>query len=452
MKRFFNLSLSARLLIIFIVTAIAAVILLASLFTRGLGSQWQRAISPHLSQYVSYIRDDIGIPPNEARARNLAGRLPIEIQAHQNNELLFTTRNAPLDIGELKFSVRGRFREDQRKRKSHADTSGHTVAFNEDNNRPVLRLRQGDYSIYVEMGTPRGRGRGLDELIYAITGLALLLGLCYWLIRRSLAPIGRLQTTVQAISGGDLSVRTSESGSNDLAQLANSVDTMAERIQKMLDAKRELLLAISHELRSPLTRARVAADLVNESSFQQKIIQNIDEMELLIGQLVESERLQEHSILNCKPLELNSLISDVVESLNSNINWVPNSQPILVEADETRLSLLIRNLCINALTHGKHDAAEQAEVAIDLKVTDASIIIEVNDAGPGIRADHLESITDAFYRPDVSRTRGTGGFGLGLYLCLRIAEAHGGTLKIESPGNQGAGTKAIVDLPTSIKR
>ena len=109
MMRLIPASLSSRLLIVFVITAIAAAVLMSSLFTRGLGSQWQRAIVPHLIQYVAYVRDDLGSPINETRARELTSRVPIHIQAHDisTGELLFSTRPTPMNITAIRFSKPG---------------------------------------------------------------------------------------------------------------------------------------------------------------------------------------------------------------------------------------------------------------------------------------------------------------------------------------------------------
>jgi len=221
---------------VFLLTAIAAVLLMASLFSRGLGSQWQSAIVPHFFQYVSYIQTELGSPPSEARAQALAQRLPIQIQVHdrQSGNVIFSTR-------------------------------------------------QQAYQIYFEFKRPRSRDNGVSELFLALGGLTILLALCYLCIRHLLKPIGKLQSTVQKITEGDLTARANAKGSDDLAVLAHSVDRMSRRIQQMLDAKRELLLAISHELRSPLTRARLATELLEPSRHQQKLKTDIDEMESLIS-------------------------------------------------------------------------------------------------------------------------------------------------------------------------
>ncbi|MFK7891880.1 MAG: sensor histidine kinase [Granulosicoccus sp.] len=451
MRRLFRSSLSARLLTIFVLTAVAAAILMMSLFSRGLGSQWQRAIAPHLAQYVSYVRQDLGTPPDEARARSLAARLPIEIQVHRDGQLQFTTADVPIKTEELRFFTPGRYRRGRDDEDGTFRERGpkHEFAFNDDNRRPVLRLVQGDSTIFVELAGSRGRGRGLDEMLYAVGGLGLLLTLCYLGIRRLLAPIGRLQTTVQKISEGDLTARSHERGQDDLAQLANSVDTMSDRLQQMLDAKRELLLAISHELRSPLTRARVATELLDSPTHHHRLIREIEEMETLIAQLVESERLQEHTVLNCQTLDVARVIGDIRDRLNAPFDWKHSGKSVIIEADEARLVVLIRNLLNNALHHARGASGNDPKVSIRLVCEQPWVRIIVNDDGPGIDKAHLNAITDAFYRPDASRTRKTGGFGLGLYLCRRIAEAHGGNLLVESPGDNEVGTRVTVQLPWS---
>lgn len=450
MSRWFTLSLSARLLTIFIVTALAAAVLMMSLFYKGLGSQWKRAIAPHLIQYVGYVREDLGTPPSEERARALAAQLPIEIQVHdKENRYLFSTAQSAINPQELRFfkPVRARHNEPGFSRQSKPRQPRHEIAFNEDNRRPVLRLKQKGFIVYVMLGEPRGRGRGLDEMLVAVAGLAILLGLCYLGIRKLLAPIGRLQTTVQKISDGDLTARGNEKGRDDLALLANSVDTMSERLQQMLDAKRELLLAISHELRSPLTRARVASELLEPSAHQQNLIRDIDEMEALIAQLVESERLHEHTVLNRQWLDINDLISEIQQSMQAPVDWTPGNARVMLYADEARVVVLIRNLLNNALQHGRRTAEVDPVVAIGLHASEDAVQISVTDDGPGIAAEHLDAITDAFYRPDASRTRKTGGFGLGLYLCRRIVEAHGGTLHVTSPAANDRGACVTVTLP-----
>ncbi|MFK7860760.1 MAG: sensor histidine kinase [Granulosicoccus sp.] len=450
MKRWLPTSLSSRLLAVFLITAIAAVILMASLFSRGLGSQWQRTIAPHLVQYVAYVKDDIGSPPDETRARDLAARLSITIQVHQadSGERVFTTSSTPIDVERIKFVTSRRWRAVAAGSKRTKPTPRiDNISIGENRDSPVLRLQSRDYIAYMQIARAQGRGRGGHEMFFAAIGLAVLLGICYYAIRHLLKPIGKLQNTVQQISSGDLAARTHARGHGDLSLLAQSVDQMSERIQQMLNAKRELLLAISHELRSPLTRARVACEMLEPSRHQLKLIKDIDEMEQLIAQLVESERLQNHVVLDLHSHDVSRIVNDIVSSFDTPINWQAPRESCLLQVDETRLQVLVRNLINNALQHGKPLSGEAPEVTVQLKPDNKQLKIVVYDNGPGIDVAHLSSITDAFYRPDASRTRKTGGIGLGLHLCKRIAEAHGGLLLVESVRKEGIGARFTVTLP-----
>lgn len=432
-------------------TAIAAVILMASLFSRGLGSQWQRAIVPHLYQYVTYIRNDLGTPPDEQRATELSERLPIQIQVHSQDTqaMLFTTRDKPLAFDDIRFFKPRRLLKRQAQASEQANNIPlDNIAISEGRRSVVLRMDVDEHQVYIEFTRPRGRERSHDELLLAIAGLALLLGLCYLAIRHLLRPIGHLQSTVQKISMGDLSARTHATGGGDLERLSNSVDEMSGRIQQMLDAKRELLLAISHELRSPLTRARLATELLEPSRHQSKLIKDIDEMDNLIAALVESERLQNHVVLDLHNIDINNVISDAVSSFEIPIHWLASDSPCMLNADEARLLVLVRNLISNAMQYGKTPGSDTAEIHVQLDSTDTEVQIVITDEGQGIESEHLASVTEPFYRPDASRTRQTGGMGLGLYLCQRIAQAHGGSLTIESPHDDDkVGVRAIIQLP-----
>ena len=470
MTRWFPASLSSRLLALFLLTAFAAVLLMGSLFSKGLGTQWRRAIVPHLFQYVEYIKNDLGTPVDEARARLLAERLPIQIQVNNasGDTMIFTTSTRPLKIENIQFNEPRRRRlseprppggvrdQDRSKARGTADTTEHgtgrvsranNISIGDDRRHPVVRLQTDNNQIFIEFARPRSRDTGVVELLLAISGLALLLALCYFLIRRLLEPIGQLQNTVQKISDGDLSARTNATGKDDLAALAQSVDQMSERIQQMLDAKRELLLAISHELRSPLTRARIATELLDTSRHRQKIINDIDEMESLIARLVESERLQSHVVLDKKSCNVSQLVKDTVATFDANIKVHTVDKTINAFIDQTRFQVLLRNLLENALQHGKSADNCETCVNVQLSATNETLQLVVTDNGDGIEPAHLSSVTDPFYRTDASRTRKTGGIGLGLYLCRRIAEAHGGSLAVESPDAGNIGVCVTVELP-----
>jgi signal transduction histidine kinase len=220
---------------------------------------------------------------------------------------------------------------------------------------------------------------------------------------------------------------------------------MADDIQQMLDAKRQLLLAISHELRSPLTRAKVSVDMLDDGNARQELNRDLDEMEKLIEELLETERLStRHHALNRDEVSLNDLIEGVVVTYfeESEVKLILPPEPITLSVDVSRLRLLLKNLLQNAL---RHTSDEAQPPQLSLRQGDKTVSMRVQDFGSGIERQHLPHLTEPFYRVDPARQRETGGYGLGLYLCRMIVEAHGGTLTIQS--TLGEGTTVDIELP-----
>ena len=222
---------------------------------------------------------------------------------------------------------------------------------------------------------------------------------------------------------------------------------MADDVQGMLEAKRQLMLAISHELRSPLTRAKVALELLDDEAVRQNILEDIDEMERLIADLLESEALNtRHAILRREPTDLGELVQAVIDTdfaeQRGRIRLLLPDESLEGPLDVTRVRLLVRNLVENAL---RYSPPGDEKVQIGASRSGEHLELCVRDQGDGIPAEHLERVTEPFYRADPARSRATGGIGLGLYLCRLIAEAHGGSLQIDS--QPGCGTVVTVTLP-----
>jgi signal transduction histidine kinase len=321
----------------------------------------------------------------------------------------------------------------------------------------VLRSRLGDYTVYYEV-LHRHRGPGRAHVTgFALCALLCLLLGCYLILRRMLRPVQDIKQGVVRMGSGELDYRVPIRANNDLGTLARSINTMAADIEQMLDAKRQLLLGASHELRTPITRAKVAVQMLPESSNRDRIAGDLEEMSSLIGEILESERIKGgHSVLDRSEVDLPALLDSVLEDMHHppvdvSIDPALSALPGL-QLDETRMRLLLRNLLGNALTHGAtmSDGSAAANPSVTVQARGkANVIIIVRDHGPGIGAEHLEHLTEPFYRADPSRARNTGGFGLGLHLCLLIARAHGGDLAIES--NPGAGTTVTVTLPIDAR-
>lgn len=461
MIRALSASLSLRLLGIFVVTATLVIIILVSLFSRGLSGQWARSIRPHLVQYVQYIQNDLGSPPDPARADALARRLPVDIHLYHDGKLLHATTTRLLDLDSIEFEPVGKHGLKRRRnesssvppRKPPAATLTHSSRNAAGDPQRILRLQEGDYTIYFDLREPRPRrgrlNRFNDELLLALLLLTVVLGGSYLLIRRQLSPIRQIQKGVSVMSEGQLSHRIDRSGNSDLDELSKSIDAMAGRLQAMLDAKRQLLIAVSHELRSPLTRARINTELLPDSRQRERLLEDLSDMERMIRDIMESEQLQNnHSVLHREMLDPALLFEEELQHIAPDVTLArsPEGVTTRIHADAARLRILLRNLVLNAQQHGRQ-ADGSLSLQVELTISDDSVLLIVRDRGPGIAPEHLSEMATPFYRPDPSRSRETGGFGMGLTLARLIAEAHGGTLTIESDPAREPGTRVSVRLP-----
>lgn len=430
-------SLTTRLLLLFVLTSLLMVGLLVGSLIHAIGSQWRHGIAPHIEQYLDYVNADLGYPPSQQRAIELAEKLPLNIYI-QGPGVNFSTGNRVLDLEDLEFRDR-RYPNRKRHHSGRIDIGEH-------NDRTVLRNRTGEYRIYYEVQHHNSRNRGKDFLWIPVLCLGLILGGCYLILRRMLRPVQDIKQAVHAMGAGQLDTRVPVRSQNDLGSLAGSINTMAEDIESLLDAKRQLLLGASHELRTPITRAKIATQLLDDSENRKRIIEDLDEMESLIGDIIESERVTGgHSALNLSEINLTELLSTLIQDLHENIETDFSDKLPTIKADAVRLRLLFRNLINNALQHGANDKPPILKTSFD----GTSIKVSVRDFGEGISAEHLDKLTEPFYRTDASRTRATGGFGLGLHIVDLIVKAHGATLSIDSPPSSDgkSGTKVTVILP-----
>jgi signal transduction histidine kinase len=267
-----------------------------------------------------------------------------------------------------------------------------------------------------------------------LVGLLLLTLAAYATVRRIFRPLDDIRAGALRYGEGDFSRPIPMRRHDELGDLASQVNAMATGLQGMLKGQRALLLAISHELRSPLTRARLNAELSAESTERQALLRDLALMSELITDLLESERLAAGTAaLKREATDLNTLVREVVatgfggQALQLTLD--DELPPLLL--DRPRATMLVRNLVDNACRHGAG-----GPVTVSTQVDGDCVLLTVRDHGPGVPEDQLSRLAEPFYRPDVARTRAVGGVGLGLYLCRLVAQSHGGTLALRnaSPG------------------
>ena len=401
-------SIQARLVLLFLLLALGTTGVFLVGTQRLLQTGWQGYAKPLVADYVDHLADQIGSPPSAERARALTQRLPITVR---------------IEGPQVQFESHPR-RPSVRLDPNAADHSWGLTRQTADGHRIHFGL-----AAAPDASRPRVFGWITLAALLALTAVA------YFAVRRQLRPLQEIGAGVQAFGQGRFDAPIPVRRHDELGDLAQRINTMAGSLHGMLDAKRALLLAMSHELRSPLTRARVNAELLDDSAERQALLRDLGEMRDLITSLLESERLaQGHSALQAEAVDLVALVHEAVAALPG----LPVVQLELgdvvapVQADPTRLRLLLRNLLGNALRHGG-DAATPP-LAFVRREADGRLAMGVRDFGPGVAADQLPHLAQAFYRPDSARTRRSGGVGLGLYLCRLVAQAHGGELRIRNAG------------------
>lgn len=292
---------------------------------------------------------------------------------------------------------------------------------------------------------PPGPEHGFDfNSLGAILVLLSMLTLgTYWLLRRALLPLGPMLDVVGALGRGDFEKRIDASGADEMSLLGRAIDDMAQKLRATLAAKDRLLVDVSHELRSPLTRARLALEFLPDHPKKSALAEDLAEMESMVSVILDEARLRggepalKIAEVDLKPLlqRLASRYARVVSTLTPGPAWA--------YADGTRVEMIVRNLVENAVKY----APESTSIDLGLQRDGDAWRITVRDHGPGIPPAELSRVFEPFYRVDQSRTRATGGFGLGLTLARRIAEAHRGSLRLELP--EDGGVRAVCLLPAN---
>jgi signal transduction histidine kinase len=429
-------SLSFRLVAIFIV--------LGSLFVFGTFKAIQRfynsdqirgLISGHLSLHVSYVREDIGVPPSIDRAIAITEKVPVDIRI-LGPDIDWASDPGFPTLDRLDFAPSPMFSDDPGAWVDELQD----VDFANLDNHDFLRMRQGGYEIVV--ATPRisevSEGPVLVPLILGL-GLSFLLvayAAVTWLFR----PIRTIREGAEHIGQGNFDFRISNIRRDQLGDLATEINQMAGDVESMLDAKRALLLGISHELRTPLSRMRLALEFFAEEENVESLKAEILEMEKIVVSLLEAERLNSrHAQLSRSQVIIGELIRELLDDFFARdaerIEVNLPTEPVTAYVDEARITLLLKNLISNALRYSK---PEDGPVQLTISATDSELVMSVADQGPGLSQDQAEHIGEPFYRSDASRTRESGGTGLGLYLATLVANAHGGSLTLLDTNDHGA--------------
>jgi two-component system, OmpR family, sensor kinase len=300
-------------------------------------------------------------------------------------------------------------------------------------------------------------------LWFPILLVLVVVGATAFFTARSLAqPLAALSRAASAFGAGQLTARAQADRSDEFGDVARSFNEMAQRISSLLRTEKELMANVSHELRTPLARSQVALDLAAEGDSDnareslREIAEDLAELERIVDDVLTATRLslREGFVHGSAvpPIRLEQVdVRALLERSAGRFRSAHPERPLELQfgsvlPDLSLDAVLFRRVIDNLLENAdKYSESPSAPIVVFALRNGARVVCEVRDQGIGIAPEDLERVFEPFFRADRSRSRATGGYGLGLALARRIVEAHAGTLRLTS--GAGGGTVARVELP-----
>jgi signal transduction histidine kinase len=399
---------------------------------------WEReraSVQATAANYARLVLGELADPPDTAAARALSDSLGIGMRIEGPGLAWASAQGFP-DFDDVDLPL--------------VESQGATRAGIEHGLGVSALLVRGDFRYLMSLQAGRtalGTGGSTEEVADALFMIAVLVGV-YMLMRRLLRPVRVLSEGVERLRLGDLEVEMPTGRTDELGRLIVSFNEMARAVRERIRARDQLLLDVSHELRSPLTRMRVALEMLPPSAAKESVVEDVAEVEAMITELLETERLDSpHGGLSTARADLSALVRDAVASAGEEgpgVHLVGADGALHADVDVERMRIVITNVLSNALKYSDPDGAP---VRVVVDASDGAIMISVHDRGVGIASHDLAYVFEPFYRADRSRTKETGGYGIGLSLAKRIVEAHGGVIEVSS--ELGEGTSVLVTLPAA---
>lgn len=326
----------------------------------------------------------------------------------------------------------------------------------------VLQLEEMEQALFFNVRSVRTYLiRGFEQtwnrstLWSVVVGAGAAGGLSYWVARRITQPLMQMEQITQKFASGDLQERMSNSEIPELERLSASFNRMADSIEGNEQRRLELIGDLTHELRTPLTVVRGYLEEMAEGQVEpsqeiyQKLVVETRRLERLVNDLQELSKAEAGYLkINLKPIDMRPILESIIERLGEQLLEdgpvlqldCPRNLP-LVFADRDRTEQILINLLGNAICY-----TEKGAITVKVWTTAPQLWIAVIDTGIGISPEDLSHVFERFWRADRSRSRHSGGTGIGLAITRRLVELQGGTITVESQAGQGSTFKFSLPL------
>ncbi|NVB83422.1 MAG: HAMP domain-containing histidine kinase [Kofleriaceae bacterium] len=322
----------------------------------------------------------------------------------------------------------------------------------------------GKHGVVIARGEQAKPPGWFGHVLTLVCGLLILvvgpLIMARWIVR----PIQQLTKTASELGTGNLDARAKLERTDEIGELSTRFDEMADRITELMRAEKELFANVAHELRTPLARIGVALDLAAEGdaaaarSSLSEIAVDLTELEAIVDDILSTMRFElAHGTAGQLPMRYETV--EPLQIVDAAVSRQASRHPTRaisneVEADLPAITvdpMLVRRVLDNLLENAhKYTSDPSATTRVTARRTGDHVVFEVIDRGIGISDDDLPRVFTAFFRADRSRSRETGGVGLGLTLAKRIVEAHGGRIEALSKPNRGTTMRVSLPIDQSL--
>jgi signal transduction histidine kinase len=268
---------------------------------------------------------------------------------------------------------------------------------------------------------------------------AIVLAVSAWAVRRVTAPLGLLAGAADRLGRDVAAAPLAETGSAEMQRAARAFNRMQQRLRRLIESRTQMLAALSHDLRTPLTLLRLRTEEVADAAERDKMLATIGEMDEMIGSTLAFAR-DEVQAEPRRKVDIAALLASVVDDMaDAGLPvTMTAAAPTIHDCQPAALKRALTNLLDNAVKYGKCARAAIANTGGGGEIT-------IDDDGPGIPEAELAKVFQPFYRVEDSRNRDTGGTGLGLAIAQAIVQAQGGELTLAN--RPGGGLRATIKLP-----
>ena len=416
-------SIFTKLLVVIIVTGVCINLVIGMVFHFLYQNLAETPLEKNIIQYTNYLIEDLGNPPQLQRAMEIAKASYLEIQ-YEGPEAKWSTSPGIPAI------------DDDHSRIFH---EGEGIKIGKYRRHHLVQITRGPHIVTFDLARSFQQEDTHKKLaiMFVVLSTLILTG-AYFFMRLILGPLKWLTEGVEQISKGNLEHQVPAKRRDELAELAKAFNAMTQQIKKMLHAKERLMLDVSHELRSPLTRLKVALEFLPEGATKESLKEDVAMMESMITEILETARLRDgYARLNLKEIDLVALVRSIIAGFAGSSPEVaardmPASMPFVVDPELCKT--VLKNIITNAV---KYSGNDKGSVNVSLLHKPGFVVIEVRDHGVGIPEEDLPYIFEPFYRVEKSRSQIIKGYGLGLNLCKTIMEAHKGKIDIKSSLEKG---------------